>query len=148
MDLLESLKQKLARVEALHARPGTEGERLAAALAKEKLQDKLEQLEQHEVKEIQYYLSDRWSKMLFMAICAKYGQKAFRYKGQRRTTANLRATSWVHERLWKEYLALNNVLDEGLGKITSDLINTVVHRVESDDVTEIDESRLLTSNTN
>jgi hypothetical protein len=48
--------------------------------------------------------------------------------------------------LWSEYLALNDVLKEGLGKITANLVNTVVHKVDSDDLAEVDGARLLPSN--
>jgi hypothetical protein len=136
MDELEKLRERLRLVEALYARPGTDGERSAAHDARARLQEKLSQLEGALVEEIQYSVPDQWSRQLFLALLRRHGIRPYRYKGQRRTTVMFRASRrLVDEVFIPEFDALNQVLIEGLGKITHDLISSTIH-ADSSDATE------------
>ena len=65
----EQLVAKLRRIEALHARPGSEGERVAAERARQRILERLQQLEASEPPvEFRFSLADQWSRHLFVAL--------------------------------------------------------------------------------
>lgn len=108
----QQLVEKLRRIEALHARPGSEGERQAAARARERILERLKQLEAEEPPiEFRFTLSDQWSRHLFVALLRRYGVEPYRYRGQRRTTVMARLSrTFVNETLWPEYQELRGSL--------------------------------------
>lgn len=108
----QQLVEKLRRIEALHARPGSEGEREAAERARERIQARLKQLEAEEPPiEVRFTLSDQWSRHLFVALLRRYGIRPYRYRGQRRTTVMARLNrSFVNDTLWPEFLELQSTL--------------------------------------
>ena len=103
---------KLRRIEALHARPGSEGERQAAERARERIRARLKELEAEEPPiEFRFTLSDQWSRHLFVALLRRYGLRPYRYRGQRRTTVMARLNrSFVNDTLWPEFLELQSTL--------------------------------------
>ena len=108
----EQLVEKLRRIEALHARPGTEGERKAAERARERIQARLKELEAEDPPiEFRFTLADQWSRHLFVALMRRYGIRPYRYRGQRRTTVMARLSrSFVNDTLWPEFLELQSTL--------------------------------------
>ena len=104
--------EKLRRIEALHARPGSEGERHAAERARERIQARLRELEAEEPPiEFRFSLADQWSRHLFVALLRRYGIRPYRYRGQRRTTVMARLSrAFVNETLWPELLELQSTL--------------------------------------
>ena len=65
----ERLIETLQKIEALFARPATEGERIAAGNALERIRQRLKQLELIEKPvEYRFTLSDAWSVSLFIAL--------------------------------------------------------------------------------
>ncbi|MFN9645457.1 MAG: hypothetical protein ACK6BG_10165 [Cyanobacteriota bacterium] len=110
--LEQQLVEKLRRIEALHARPGSEGERQAAAQARERILERLRQLETEEPPiEFRFTLADQWSRHLFVALLRRYGIAPYRYRGQRRTTVMARLSrTFVNETLWPEYQELRSGL--------------------------------------
>lgn len=104
--------EKLRRIEALHARPGSEGERQAAERARERIKDRLRQLEAEEPPiEFRFSLADQWSRHLFVALLRRYGIQPYRYRGQRRTTVMARLNrAFVNETLWPEFQELQSTL--------------------------------------
>jgi hypothetical protein len=89
----QQLILKLQRIEALFSRAGTDGERVAAQLARERIKQRLQELaaKQPEI-EYRFSLSDQWSRHLFVALMRRYGLVPYRYRGQRRTTVMARVT--------------------------------------------------------
>jgi hypothetical protein len=108
----QQLVEKLRRIEALHARPGSEGERQAAERARERIQARLKELEAEEPPiEFRFSLSDQWSRHLFVALLRRYGIRPYRYRGQRRTTVMARLNRrFVNDTLWPEFLELQSTL--------------------------------------
>ena len=108
----QQLVEKLRRIEALHARPGSEGERHAAERARERIQARLKQLEAEEPPiEFCFSLADQWSRHLFVALLRRYGIRPYRYRGQRRTTVMaLLSRAFAKETLWPEFLELQSTL--------------------------------------
>jgi hypothetical protein len=123
------LIEKLRKIEALFARPGTAGERAAAATARERIQERLSSLEKTEKPvEYRFTLSDGWSKSLFIALLRRYGLKPYRYRGQRRTTVMVRVTkTFVDEVLWPEFQEINDTLRAHLEAVTQRIVAQAIH---------------------
>jgi hypothetical protein len=120
----EQLVAKLRRIEALFARPGSDGERVAAERARERIQARLRELAAEEPPvEHRFSLSDQWSRHLFVALMRRYGITPYRYRGQRRTTVMARLSrSFVNETLWPEYLELQQTLSAYFDALTDRVI--------------------------
>ena len=84
--------EKLRRIEALHARPGSEGERHAAERARERIQARLKELEAYEPPiEFRFSLADQWSRHLFVALLRNYSPAEWGHA--RRSVVHARATA-------------------------------------------------------
>lgn len=131
----QMLKDKLRKLEALFACPGTEGERLAAEQAIERIKSRVDELKSRETeKEYKFSLRDAWSQMLFVALSRRYGLTPYRYTRQRRSTIMLRVpASFVDQTLWPEFVELNQTLQEYLRQTTEKVIREVVHRDTSEE---------------
>ncbi len=127
------LLEKLRRIEALFAGATTEGERAAAAEARQKVQDRLDALEPAPpVEEHRVTLPDAFSRRVFVALCRRYGLEPYRYRGQRGTTVQVRATrTFVDETLWPEFRAIAGVLREHLDAVTARIISQALHQDDS-----------------
>jgi len=111
--LLEGeLLEKLRKIEALYAGTTVAGEREAARLAAERIRARLAELRGREQDaEFRYSLPDPWKRMLFVALCRRYGLQPYREQGQRYSSVMLRAPkSFQEQTLWPEYMALSNEL--------------------------------------
>lgn len=138
------VREKLRKVEALFARGGTEGERMAAAAAAERIRARLktEQNGQQAV-EMQFSLKNLWSRQLFVALCRRYELKPYRYSRQRTTTIMLRVPeSFANEILWPEFQKLNHILTDYLSGITERLIREEVF-AETGEAEAVEEPRQL-----
>jgi hypothetical protein len=128
------LIEKLRKIEALFARATSAGERTAAENARDRIRQRLEQLERSErVIEYRFSLPDAWSKSLFIALLRRYGIDPYRYSGQRRTTVMARVTrTFADEVLWPEYQQLNAMLRAHLESITKRVIAEAIHGNQAD----------------
>jgi hypothetical protein len=120
----EQLVAKLRRIEALFARPGSEGERVAAERARERILARLAELATEEPPvEFRFTLSDQWSRHLFVALMRRYGIQPYRYSRQRRTTVMARVSrSFVNDTLWPEFLELQATLSAYFDALTDRVI--------------------------
>ncbi len=118
------LIDKLLRIEALFARPGTEGEKAAAAGAAERIRARLAELARLDPPvEYQFTLSDRWSQKLLIALLRRYGLRPYRYRRQRRTTVMARVSRrFVGETLWPEFQEFNRTLQAYLAEVTNRVV--------------------------
>ena len=118
------LVAKLQRIEALHARAGSEGERVAAERARERIKARLAELAAEEPPvEFRFTLTDQWSRHLFVALMRRYGIQPYRYSRQRRTTVMARvSSSFVNETLWPEFLELQDTLASYFDALTDRVI--------------------------
>lgn len=137
LTLGNDLAEKLRKLEALFARPGSEGERVAAGNALERLRERLRRLESSQPPvEFHFSLGDDWSRALFVALARRYGLVPFRRRGQRFTTVMLRANQiFVNDTFWPEFVELQKVLHRHLQAVTQRLIAQAIHN----DVTDIGE---------
>jgi hypothetical protein len=128
------LVEKLRKIEALFARAASAGERAAAEGARDRIRQRLEQLEKSErAVEYRFSLPDAWSKSLFIALLRRYGIEPYRYSGQRRTTVMARVTrTFAEEVLWPEYQQLNATLRAHLESVTRRVIARAIHGDQAD----------------
>ena len=124
------LREKMRKIEALFAGAGTEGERLAAGAALTRVRARLAALQRDAPPvEMQFSLSDQWSRRLFLALCRRYGLAPYRLYRQRLTTVMLMAPRrFVEEVLWPEFEELNLALVQYLNAVTVRVIREEVHR--------------------
>jgi hypothetical protein len=125
----EHLREKLRKIEALFAGAGTEGERLAAGAAAQRIREKLSRTAQQESEnEIRFSIPDVWSRQLFVALCRRYGIRPFRYHRMHKQSIVIRAPqSFVETVLWPEFEELSAVLTAYLSEITEQIIREEVH---------------------
>ena len=87
-----TLLEKLRKIEALYAGTTVAGEKEAARRAAERIRARLAELRgRNKDVELHYRLPDPWKRMLFVALCRRYGLTPFREPGRRHTTVQLRA---------------------------------------------------------
>jgi hypothetical protein len=123
------LREKLSRIEALFAGATTEGERVAAAEARRRIQQRLESAERLDPPvEFQFSLTDTWSRKLFLSLLRRYDLKPYRYRGQRRTTVMVKVPKpFVHETLWPEFQQINAAMRTYLDEVTDRIIADAIH---------------------
>ena len=128
------LREKLRKIEALFAGAGTEGERMAAGAALTRVRARLATLQRSEpAVEMQFSLSDQWSRRLFLALCRRYGLEPYRLYRQRMTTVMLKVPKgFVDQVLWPEFEQLNAALVQYLNAVTLRVIREEVHRDASE----------------
>lgn len=128
------LIEKLRKIEALFAGATTEGERAAAAEAKERIQLRLQELAVVDPPvEYRFTVTDQWSRRLLVALLKRYGLRPYRYPRQRHTTVMARVPArFVDETLWPEFESLWGELQKWL----TDATERVVRLVTEQDATE------------
>jgi hypothetical protein len=128
MSTESQLREKLRKIEALFAGAGTAGERLAAEAALERVRARLAELGRRDPSiEMQFSMSDQWSRHLFLALCRRYGMRPYRYPRQRRNTVMVRAPKgFIDEVLWPEFTELDVALKAYLQDITLRVIREEV----------------------
>ena len=124
----KELREKLRKIAALFEGATTTGEREAAAAASKRVLAALNVAEKVEPTiEMQFGLSDRWSRLLFTALCRRYKLKPYRYPRQRYTTVVVRAPrAFIESTLWPEYLEIKAALDSYLNEATERIIREEV----------------------
>jgi len=137
------LREKLRKIEALHAGACTPGERDAAEAALLRLRARLETEGAGEAGvEIKFSLGDEWSRRLFLALCRRYGLRPYRYRRQRRTTVMVRLPqSFCDQVLWPEFCELDSELRGYLDAVTSKLITEDVF-ADTSEAAEVDPERI------
>ncbi len=125
----QKLVEKLRKIEALYAGATTSGERLAAASARERIRERLRDLQGHDVAvEYRFSLADLWSRKLFLALLRRYDLKPYRLRGQRYTTVMVRVPKhFVDETLWPEFQELDKTLRAYLAEVTDQVITQEIY---------------------
>ena len=140
MDDEAALRAKLRKIEALFARPGTDGERQAAESASVRILERLKQAQQADtLSEMKFTFPDHWARRLFVALSRRYELNPYRYRRQRHTTVMLKVPkSFVDTTLWPEFSELHRALNEYLNAATERIIREEVHgnTAEAEEVDE------------
>jgi hypothetical protein len=124
------LIEKLRRIEALFAGAATDGERVAADRARDRILERLRILEQEAPPaEFRFSMTDMWSRKVFVALLRRYGIRPYRYSGQRYTTVMARVSKpFVNETLWPEFQEISATLHNYLSEVTDRVISKVIHQ--------------------
>jgi hypothetical protein len=124
----QELREKLRKIEALFEGATTVGERDAAAAASSRILAALNSAGRPEPAiETRFTLPDRWSRLLFTALCRRYRLKPYRYPRQRYSTVIVRAPdSFIKKTLWPEFLEIKAALDGYLNEATERIIREEV----------------------
>ena len=140
----QALREKLRKIEALFAGAATQGERVAAGAAAERIRARLGTAAGKEKAiEVKFSIPDMWSRQLFVALCRRYGLHPFRYRRMHRQTIIIRAPkSFVDQVLWPEFEELSAALTAYLSEITERVIREEVHG-ETGEADEVDEPRRI-----
>lgn len=138
-----ALLSKLSKIEALFAGATTDGERTAAASARDRIVARLREAEKADPPiEYKFTLADAWSVRLLLALLRRYDLKPYRYRGQRRTTVMVRvAQRFVDDTLWPEYQQLSATLETYLDDVTTRVVAHI--HVDTSDASEIAEPKQL-----
>lgn len=129
-----ALIEKLRLIEALHTGAATDGERVAAEQAKQRILKRLADCERDDPPiEVKFTMRDMWSKRVFLALLRRYGITPYRYKRQRHTTILARVSRrFVDETLWPEFVDLVTTLESYLSEVTDRVVARVIHKDSSD----------------
>ena len=138
------LRKKLRKIEALFAGAATDGERLAAGAAADRIRERLDQAASTEEEiEVKFSIPDIWSRQLFVALCRRYGLRPFRYPRMHRQSIIIRAPkSIIDQVLWPEFEELSAALTAYLSEITEKVIREEVHG-ETGEADEVDEPQRI-----
>ncbi len=122
------LIDKLRRIEALYAGAATEGEKVAAGLARDRILKRLKHCEQLDPPmEYQFSMADMWSRKVFVSLLRRYGIRPYRRRRQRYTTVMARVSKrFVDETLWPE------TLRSYLSDVTDRVVHQVIHQNSSE----------------
>lgn len=137
-----ALTEKLRRIQALFAGATTDGERVAAAAAKDRVAARLREAQAEVVQETRFKLDNGWSRRLLLALMRRRGVEPYRRPGQRRTTIMARMTKRQCNELWEEFLKLNEVLVQYFDEVAERVIKRAVH-ADGDDAREVEGAMAL-----
>ncbi len=128
------LIEKLRKIEALHAGATTDGERVAAAEARKRILERLEQTKKTDPPiEFRFTIRDPWQRRVFNALLRRYGLKPYRYYRQHRQTVMVKVSRrFVDETLWPEFEAISNELRVYLDAVTERVIKESLDASGSD----------------
>lgn len=142
------LIEKLRAIEALHARPGSPGERAAAQSARERILERLAEVAAADPPvEFRFSMADMWSRRVFVALLRRYGITPYRYRRQRYTTVMAKVSKgFVDETLWPEFEAISSTLHSYLDDVTNRVVGQVIH-ADMSEAAEVDEPKQLSPET-
>ncbi len=125
----DELREKLRKIEALFAGAKTDGERVAAGAAADRIRARLAEAgTREEAIEMRFAVHDPWSRKLFLALSRRYGIEPYRYPRMKRQSLVVKAPrSFVEGVLWPEFTQLNDALSTYLLGITERVIRDTVH---------------------
>lgn len=124
-----ALIDKLLAIEALHAGATTDGERVAAELARQRILTRMQGMEQQEPPiEYRFSIVDPWARRLFVALLRRYELRPYRYRRQREQTVMVRVSErFVDETLWPEFTAIEATMRAHLDQVTQRVIAESIH---------------------
>jgi hypothetical protein len=128
------LIEKLRKIEALFSGATTEGEKIAAERARQRILERLEAWAREDPPvEYRFSMGDLWSRKVFVALLRRYGVRPYRYRGQRYTTVMARVSArFVDETLWPEFQELSETLRTYLSEVTDRVVTQVIHQDSSE----------------
>ena len=137
----KELTEKLRRIQALFAGATTEGERAAAAAAKDRVAARLRDVQAEAVSELCFTMTNTWSRRLLVALMRRHGVEPYRRRGQRHTTVMARLSRRLADELWREFTPLDDVLLKYFDDLAARVIAEAVH-AGAQEVSEVEAGAL------
>ncbi len=124
-----TLIDKLQAIEALHAGATTDGERIAAERARQRILERMQGVEKDDPPvEYRFSVIDPWARRLFVALLRRYDLSPYRYRKQRKQTVMVRVSErFVEETLWPEFTAIEATMRAHLDQVTRRVIAESIH---------------------
>ncbi|HMN95804.1 MAG TPA: hypothetical protein PKC43_12025 [Phycisphaerales bacterium] len=124
----KELLDRLAKIESLMAGTSFDGERDAAAVARERLRERLRALQGEDPPvEMRFAVHDPWSRKLLLALLRRYGVSPYRRRGQHRQSVMARVSErWVNETLWPHFTQASAALRQHLEEVAVGVIRAAV----------------------
>lgn len=128
------LIEKLRLIETLYAGATTDGEKIAAKRARQRIQERLARWEEEDPPvEHKFSMVDMWSRKVFVALLRRYGIQPYRHRGQRYTTVMARLSKrFVRQALWPEFQEISEALRTYLSDVTDRVVRQVIHEDSSE----------------
>ena len=128
--------ERLIKIEAIFAGATTDGERVSAQRARQRILARLEELlPQDPPVEYKFTFADMWSRKVFTALLRRYNLEPYRYHRQRYTTVMVKVPkTFVDETLWPEFQKIDLELGTYLQEVTTRVVKKVLHEDSSDAV--------------
>jgi len=129
-----SLIDKLRLIEALFVGATSEGEKVAAERARDRILERMKLWEKDDPPaEYRFSMADMWSRKVFVALLRRYGMRPYRYSGQRYTTVMARVSKgFVDDTLWPEFQEISETLRSYLSDVTDRVVHQVIHQDSSE----------------
>ena len=145
----EKLINKLRLIESLFAGAATQGEKVAAEQAKDRILQRLNQwVKKDPPIEYRFTMTDMWSRKVFVALLRRYGIHPYRYSGQRYTTVMTTVSrGFVNETLWPEFEEISEPLQSFLSDVTDRVVHQVIHQDHSEAEVVEEPRQLISSET-
>jgi hypothetical protein len=142
------LIEKLRLIESLFSGAATQGERVAAERARERILDRLKFWEKEDPPiEYRFSMGDMWSRKVFVTLLRRYGIRPYRYSRQRHTTVMAKVSKkFVDETLWPEFQEIAEMLRTYLSDVTDRVVSQVIHQ-DSSEAEVVDEPAQLPAST-
>ena len=130
------LIEKLIKIETLFAGAATDGERISAQRARQRILARLQELLPKDPPvEYKFTFADMWSRKVFTALLRRYNLEPYRYYRQRYTTVMVKVPkTFVDETLWPEFQKIDSELGTYLQEVTDRVVKEVLHEDSSDAV--------------
>lgn len=123
----KELIEKLLKIEALHSGAKTEGEKVSAFKAKERILKKIEECKPIDPPvEYKFSLHNEWSVKILIALLRRYNIKPYRKHRQRYTTVMAEVSvTFVESTLWPEYSAIQKEVNEYFNEKVDSIISNL-----------------------
>lgn len=130
------LIEKLLKIQALHEKATTPGEKNAALAAMGRITEQLKNTgSQPQVKEFKFSIDNHWSRQLLLALLRKHKIEPYRKPRQKRTTIMAKMTAdYCDNILWPEFVDLNKELLGYLNQATEEIIKKAVNQDVSEPI--------------
>ena len=124
----QELLEKIRAIEALFAGTTHDGERTAAAEARERLLKRLRTMQAEDPHvEMRFAVHDPWARQLLRAMLRRYGIQPYRHYGQHRQSVMAKLPRrFMDETLWPQFQQAHALLARHLAEVAERVIRQAV----------------------
>jgi hypothetical protein len=128
------IRERLAKIKALFQGATTDGERVAAEAAMQRINLKMAQAQEAPVaQEMRFSMRSWWSLRLFMALCRSKNLRPYRYARMRHTSVCVKVDqAFLDHVLWPEFQQMDEVLNQYLDQLAAHIISECINPDKAD----------------